>query len=108
MKKPMDNKRSDKWPALRKKFLKDKTCAVCGGKRKLEAHHVLPFHINRAKELDVQNLMPLCEGNPSLNCHLVVGHLFNFKGFNPQAVDDAANIRFKVAENKKRIGGFKK
>jgi hypothetical protein len=88
---PAGTARSPKWAALRKKFLVGKRCAVCGGKKKLEAHHILPFHLHPLRELDVRNLMPLCEGNPSINCHLIFGHLGSFKSFNATAEFDASN-----------------
>jgi 5-methylcytosine-specific restriction protein A len=88
-------KRDGRWPALRRLFLKGKVCAVCGGKKKLEAHHILPFHLYPARELDPNNLIPLCEG-PG-NCHLSFGHLHNFSSYNADVVNDAANFAFKIA-----------
>src|SRR5579863_7210220 len=96
MRKPGDSKRSDKWPALRKKFLAGKVCAVCGGKKKLEAHHIKPFHLFPALELDPSNLIALCEGNKEINCHLGIGHLGSFKSYNETVVTDAQYIGEKV------------
>ena len=47
--------RSGHWPTLRKQFLEGKVCAVCGGKEKLEAHHIKPFHLDPLLELDPTN-----------------------------------------------------
>lgn len=80
--------RSPKWPALRKKILKGKVCAVCGGKTKLELHHIVPFHIDPSRELDPTNLIPLCEGNKTINCHLRFGHFDSF--------ENKYNIQIKV------------
>ena len=93
-----EKERSDKWPRVRKAFLKDHpTCAVCGGKVKLEAHHCLPFHLDPSKELDPSNLIPLCEANKGgSNCHLLFGHLGNFEAFNPDVRADAAAWNKKI------------
>lgn len=72
-------KRSPKWPALRRKLIAGKSCAVCGKKNKLELHHIRPFHLHPELELDPANLIPLCEGNKSVNCHLIFGHFGNFR-----------------------------
>lgn len=70
--------RSGKWPLVRRKFLAGKRCAVCGGKKNLQAHHIRPFHMFPELELDPKNLLPLCEGNLVMNCHLIFGHFGNF------------------------------
>ena len=89
-KSPWGKKRSGKWPAFRKQFLAlHPKCEVCGGKKKLEAHHLQPFHDHPELELDMNNLLSLCEGTAFVNCHLFVGHLGNFKSFNINAPDDA-------------------
>jgi hypothetical protein len=87
---PMGAKRSGQWPTFRKHFLEGKVCAVCGGTNKLELHHLQPFHTDKSRELDPTNVLPLCEGNPAINCHLFFGHLESFKSWNINAVKDAA------------------
>lgn len=77
------NKRSPKWASFRKKFMKGKVCAVCGGKTKVEAHHIIPFSLDPTKELDVKNLVPLCEGKKTVNCHLIFGHGGDYRDYNP-------------------------
>ena len=89
-------RRSPKWPAFERGFLKGKVCAACGGRKKLVGHHIKPFHLFPALELVASNLLPLCEGNPALNCHLVIGHNGNFQRINPNAVADAAALRAKL------------
>lgn len=83
--------RSSQWPSVRKKHLQQNgECALCGGKRGLNVHHILPFHLDRSKELDPGNLITLCEGNRTINCHLRFGHWGNFaKKYNPNIRDDA-------------------
>ena len=87
--------RSSKWRSLSNEFLAGKVCACCGRKEKLVAHHILPVHEFPEHELDEQNLIPLCEGR-TVNCHLAVGHLFDWRSFNADAVSDAKYINDKV------------
>ena len=78
--------RSSKWPAVRRNFVKSNPyCAACGTTRELEVHHVVPFHIEPARELDIENLMTLCN-----DCHLYIGHLKDWTSYNLHARQDAA------------------
>jgi len=81
---PKGAKRSSKWRKVRKLFLVDHPrCIVCGGKKKLEVHHIVPFHVNMLLELDPKNLATLCERKKyGLNCHLLVGHRGNYRRHN--------------------------
>lgn len=84
--------RSSKWPAVRAAFLKDHpSCAACGGKDHLQVHHVYPLSWpgGRDRELDVTNLLTLCEA-PGRNCHLWFGHLGDFRSRNTHVERDAA------------------
>ena len=83
--------RSSKWPKVRKDFLaKNPACAVCGGKKKLNVHHMRPFHLHPDLELDPANLITLCEDDDNgINCHLAIGHLGSFKSFNESVIEDA-------------------
>lgn len=97
--------RSGKWPTVRKAhLLKNPACAVCGAiKGKIEVHHLIPFHSRPELELDPKNLLTLCENDEFFNCHRLIGHLNNFKGWNPDAVMDAQEWVKKLAQNQKRI-----
>ena len=97
---PKGAKRSDKWPTLRKHFLQtNKTCAMCGGTKHLEVHHVRPFHTHPELELDPKNLIVLCENKKDgVNCHLLFGHLGNFKSINATVVSDAKSWCEKIKE----------
>jgi hypothetical protein len=87
--------RSGKWPTLRKKILEaNPTCAVCGTKKNLEVHHVVPFSIDRSKELDEKNLIVLCDEH-----HFLFGHLMFFASYNPHVREDA-KIWAKKIENR--------
>jgi 5-methylcytosine-specific restriction enzyme A len=77
--------RSPKWRSIRNKHIKENpTCAACGRDNKLEVHHIEPVHLNPDRELDPTNLITLC-GDP---CHLLFGHLMNFKSYNREVVQD--------------------
>ena len=88
--------RSSKWPAFRKLHLK-KECEVCGKKgtllSPLELHHVEPYHVNPARELDPTNVITGCR-----RCHQLIYHLDSFKSWNINAHKDAENLRKKIAE----------
>jgi 5-methylcytosine-specific restriction protein A len=80
---PTGARRSPQWPKTRNAFLKGKSCAVCGGRKKVIAHHVIPFWLAPDLENDPDNLLPLCEDyRYGINCHLFVGHLGNFRRAN--------------------------
>lgn len=84
--------RSPEWPRVRAAHLKvQPDCAVCGGTEQVEVHHIVPFHIDKTKELDPTNLITLCE-KPSHNCHFVFGHFWNWTNSNPQVQEDAIHL----------------
>jgi 5-methylcytosine-specific restriction protein A len=77
--------RSPKWNSVRKKHLENNPkCAACGKDKKLEVHHIKPVHKYPDLELDPSNLMTLC-ADP---CHLVFGHLMDFKSWNIFVIED--------------------
>lgn len=90
--------RSGHWETLRKQFLvTHPNCRVCGGVKKLEVHHIKPFHLHPALELDESNLITLCENfKDGVNCHLLFGHLGNFKSVNDTVVHDAMSWSEKI------------
>jgi len=87
-------KRSGKWPKVMHAHLaKHPECAVCGRKDKVNVHHQLPYHLYPEFELRANNLVTLCI-EPH-DCHLLWGHLGDFKGYNPTIRADAEIFRFK-------------
>jgi len=90
--------RSSQWPSVRATYLKDHNkCAVCNGTKNLEVHHKQPFHVHPELELDPTNFITLCEaGTNGINCHLLVGHLGNFKSVNLNVANDAAEWNTKI------------
>jgi 5-methylcytosine-specific restriction enzyme A len=98
---PLKAKRSPKWQTVRKNFLKSHgECAVCGGKTKLEVHHIKPFHEYPELELEEENLITLCESDSGgVVCHLFFGHLGDYKKINPDVLDDAKEWRQRLDFN---------
>lgn len=94
--------RSSKWPTVRKQFLlQNPACAACGGTQKLEVHHISPFHETPHLELEPSNLITLCESKSyGIVCHLLVGHLGNYKNTNPDVKEDARVWNKKLSVNK--------
>lgn len=88
--------RSTKWAAVRKAHLKSQPCCqVCGASSLLNVHHIKPFHLFPELELQEDNLITLCEGT-SVNCHLLMGHLMNWRAWNPAVVSDTERMRKKI------------
>ena len=88
---PIFNKRSSKWPTVRKHFLETNiSCSACGWTQDLEVHHIIPFHVDPSLELNPSNFIVLCDKLGKDNCHLAIGHLGNFKQENPMVKEDAA------------------
>jgi hypothetical protein len=82
--------RSGKWSTVRKNHLKNyPSCAACGRKDNLEVHHIIPYQIDRSKELDPNNLITLC----GKYCHFVFGHLMDWKSWNTNIIEDAKNYK---------------
>jgi len=78
--------RSGKWSSVRDAYVAaHPTCEACGAKRLPTVHHVLPFHLWPEHELDPANLITLCP-----TCHLLFGHLGDYKASNPCVREDAA------------------
>lgn len=90
--------RSPKWAGVRAGHLKQfPACAACGSRKCVEVHHVVPVSWPGGKELELDpaNLLTLCESK-TMNCHLWIGHLGDFRSRNPNAVADAAAVLAKV------------
>ncbi len=90
--------RSPKWPQVRKEFLilHDK-CAICEGKKKLEVHHIKSFSRNPELELELKNLIALCEARKyGITCHLFGGHNGNYQQENPLILEDVKFLSDKL------------
>lgn len=87
----LSTKRSPKWRKVRGLYLMDHpACAVCGETHNVEVHHKKPFHLHPELELDPNNFITLCEtASHGIVCHLLIGHLGNYKDVNPDVEADA-------------------
>jgi len=94
----INQNRSPKWQKVRNEHLKKHPiCVVCGSKVKVEVHHINPFHLHPEQELDPNNLISLCEtATHGIICHLLIGHLGNYKSINDNVVYDAAEWNKKL------------
>lgn len=89
------SRRSSGWSKVRKKHLKQfPTCAACGANKKLEVHHIKPVHQHPELELDEKNLITLC-ADP---CHIIFGHLKNWKSWNTEVISDCDTYLNKIKE----------
>lgn len=85
--------RSPGWSKLRQQHIEQyPACAACGRSNKLEVHHIVPVHCDPSKELDLDNLITLCD-NP---CHLVFGHFMDYKSWNINVVSDCNRYLNKI------------
>jgi len=100
---PKGAKRSSEWPKVRVSHLqRHPKCCICGLKSKTQVHHVIPFHIAPDLELEPSNLMTLCENKKwGINCHLLIGHLGNYRKVNPSITADALFMQAKLGNWKK-------
>jgi len=86
-------KRSSRWDTVRDAFIREHPCcAFCGGTKKLQVHHIIPFEFG-GDELDPDNLITLCRG--TFDCHLLVGHLGDFASMNPLVRSDCEQWSFR-------------
>ena len=99
----LGQKRSSLWNKVRKNFLiKNNKCAVCGGSKSLEVHHKKPFHLHPDLELNPKNLITLCEAKTNgVTCHLLFGHLGNYKSINVNVDKDVKQWNNKLKNRPK-------
>lgn len=72
--------RLPQWPSVQKAHLRiEPDCQVCGTRRRLEVHHVVPVHDDPTLELVATNLLTLCRAH-----HYTFGHLCLWTSHNPQ------------------------
>lgn len=82
-------KRSPEWERVEKEHLvREPACAACGYEgRGLQVHHIKPFHLHPALELDPNNLITLCEIK-GRDHHLLIGHLDEWESYNERVRTD--------------------
>lgn len=96
---PKGSKRSSKWYKVRREMLDEyPECGVCNSKTKRVVHHKIPFHIAPDLELVKSNLEVLCESKRyGINCHLLIGHLGNWRRFNASVEVDIMTWYIKLS-----------
>lgn len=88
--------RSPHWSSVEHFFrTANPACARCGSVTAIQVHHGFAFHecvlAGRPDlELDPRNLHSLCM-DPEWQCHLLVGHLDDFRSWNPNLLVDLAH-----------------
>lgn len=88
--------RHGRWRYVRKAYLKkNPECEMCGHKKHLEVHHIVPYWLAPEKELDQNNLITLC-GVRGYKCHLLWGHFKNYKKYNENIRSDALYLLSKL------------
>lgn len=94
--------RSPEWSKIRAYWLSmHPRCAACGATSRVVPHHVVPVHADPSLELDLANLISLCE-HPARNCHLMFGHALRWDAWNEHVRADADHFRARLAS--RRIG----
>jgi hypothetical protein len=63
-------------------------CCACGTLELVEVHHLWPFQYYPELELDERNLISLCRPH-----HLILGHLGDWKSFNPDVIEMVRDYR---------------
>ena len=98
---PVRKTRSSKWGKVRETHLESNpNCAVCEGDKELNVHHIRPFHLHPELELEPTNLITLCESTKhGINCHLLIGHLGNFRNINPHVLEDVTTWNSRLKEH---------
>lgn len=96
--------RSGKWPAVEQKaFERDgHACRWCGKTSKdvkLVGHHILPFHLFPHLELDLNNVITLCQpiggGDHLHRGHTTASGKCGWECYNPDIVAEAAVTRLR-------------
>lgn len=74
------------WKKLRNQFIQEQPfCQMCHTTKKLEVHHIYPWHLFPEKRYDKTNLITLCN-----HCHFYFGHFGNWKNYN-ENIKEMAN-----------------
>ena len=90
-------RRSGKWPPFERALIRARggRCEACGGWDDPQGHHDEDFHAHPEKELDPDNVTILC-GPKGRNCHLRIGHSFDYRAINPHCREDTLQQRHRI------------
>ena len=88
---PPGTRRSGKWRSFRNEILRGKCCAICSSERMICLHHIISFSLAPDLECEPSNCIPLCQSKKyGINCHLLIGHLGNWRRINVNVRADVA------------------
>lgn len=92
---PKGARRHKDWRKVRNSYIKKQpTCELCGGTKRLQVHHIIPFWLAPELELDFNNLMTLCmSGRKGVKCHLLFGHHGDWQDINIHCENDVRRWR---------------
>lgn len=100
--KSKSKKRSPQWDNVRDEHvLNNPTCAACGSIKRIQVHHIQPYHLYPELELEPTNLITLCMDVEE--CHLLLGHGDNFRMFNPDILSDINLFKMATPDAKLKI-----
>lgn len=92
-------KRSPQWRKVETQFIESHpVCEICGSNKRLNVHHIKPFHLYPELELDVNNLITLCMDEKE--CHFKIGHGGDWKSY-------CEDVRLYVKEIKEKEKNIK-
>jgi hypothetical protein len=90
-----------------RKWCEGRSCMVCGGTKTVQAHHLFPRHIWPQLMYREEFWVPLDRDNPVLDCHCLIGHGGDFKGYNPFCVAMAELLRPVLRANKNILAAIR-
>ncbi|WP_220199768.1 HNH endonuclease [Ktedonospora formicarum] len=85
--------RSGEWARVQDEhLLREPACRACGYKgKKVQVHHIKPFHLHPELELDPSNLITLCQARGKHH-HMLLGHLNLWASYNAEIEDDVRHF----------------
>jgi 5-methylcytosine-specific restriction endonuclease McrA len=101
--------RSPHWGTVEKAhLLREPACVACGYQGKgLQVHHIKPFHLHPALELDPNNLITLCEIKER-DHHLLIGHLDDWESYNIHVKEDVRRFYKETANQIRENAAWQK
>lgn len=81
--------RSGEWGRIQDEhLLREPACRACGYKgKKVQVHHIKPFHLHPDLELEPDNLITLCQARGKYH-HMLLGHLNYWSSYNADIEED--------------------
>ena len=79
-------------------ILVEPVCQACGDDKKLQVHHVEPWHLCPERRYDPTNLITLCQPD-----HFRFGHLRNWKNWNSGIKELCKHIRTQLKHAKENM-----